>query len=66
MKSDIKNEKLLSAGGSLSQEELGKIMVLDICTLDFWKHGIKQYKLFVDELKNSQYNYYFQNLKEKS
>jgi oligoendopeptidase F len=41
VKSDIKNEKLLSAGGSLSQEELGKIVVLDIETLDFWKHGMK-------------------------
>jgi len=41
----------------VSQEELDKIMVLDITTLDFWKLRMKQNKVFVDELKNSQNNF---------
>ena len=46
-----KFKKLLSAGGSLSPEELGKIVGLDITRPDFWELGIKQYKEFVDELE---------------
>lgn len=46
-----KFKKLLSAGGSLSSEELGKIVGLDITKQDFWKLGIKQYGYFVDELE---------------
>jgi len=41
----------------VSQEELDKIMVLDITTLGFWKLRMKQNKVFVDELKNSQNNF---------
>ena len=46
-----KFKKLLKAGGSLSPEELGKIMDLDITKPDFWKLGIKQYEEFVNQLE---------------
>ena len=46
-----KFKKLLSAGGSVSPEELGKIVGLDITTPDFWNLGMKQYGVFVDELE---------------
>ena len=46
-----KFKKLLSAGGSLSPEELGKIVGLDITKPDFWKLGMKQYEEFVDDLE---------------
>ena len=46
-----KFKKLLSAGGSVSPEELGKIVGLDITTPDFWNLGMKQYEIFVDELE---------------
>ncbi|MFX1494202.1 MAG: M3 family oligoendopeptidase [Promethearchaeota archaeon] len=46
-----KFKKLLSAGGSLSTEELSKIMGLDVTKPDFWKLGIKQYEDFVDKLE---------------
>ncbi len=47
----IKFKKLLRAGGSLSPEELGKIVGLDITKPDFWQLGMKQYEAFVDELE---------------
>ncbi len=46
-----KFKKLLSAGGSLSTEELSKIVGLDVIKPDFWKLGIKQYEDFVDQLE---------------
>ena len=46
-----KIKQFLSAGGSLSPEELGKIVGLDITTPDFWNLGMKQYEIFVDELE---------------
>ena len=46
-----KFRKLLSAGGSISPEELGKMVGLDITTPDFWNLGMKQYEVFVDELE---------------
>jgi len=46
-----KFKKLLSSGGSVSSEELGKIVGLDITTPDFWNLGMKQYEIFVDELE---------------
>jgi len=46
-----KFKKLLSAGGSVSSEELGKIVGLDITTPDFWNLGMNQYGVFVDELE---------------
>jgi oligoendopeptidase F len=46
-----KFKKLLSAGGSLTPEELGKIVDLDISKPDFWKQGMKQYETLVDELE---------------
>ena len=46
-----KFKKLLSAGGSVSPEELGKIVGLDITSPDFWNLGMKQYGVFVDELE---------------
>ncbi|MFX1593889.1 MAG: hypothetical protein ACFFCL_14445, partial [Promethearchaeota archaeon] len=46
-----KFKKLLSAGGSQSPEELGKIVGLDVNKPDFWQLGMKQYEEFVDELE---------------
>ncbi|NVM38521.1 MAG: hypothetical protein HWN81_23215 [Candidatus Lokiarchaeota archaeon] len=46
-----KFKKLLIAGGSLSPEELGKIVGVDITKPDFWQLGTKQYEEFVDELE---------------
>ncbi|MFW9818349.1 MAG: M3 family metallopeptidase [Candidatus Thorarchaeota archaeon] len=46
-----KFKKLLSAGSSLSPEELGKIVDLDITKPDFWQLGMKQYEEFVDQLE---------------
>ncbi|MFX1316592.1 MAG: M3 family metallopeptidase [Promethearchaeota archaeon] len=46
-----KFKKLLATGGSLSPEELGSIVGLDVTKPDFWELGIKQYKEFVDELE---------------
>lgn len=47
-----KFKKLLSSGGSLSPEELGRIVRLDITKPDFWKLGIKQYEDFVNQLES--------------
>lgn len=47
-----KYKKLISSGGSISAEELGKIVGLDITKPDFWKLGIKQYEDFVNQLEN--------------
>ncbi len=46
-----KFKKLLREGGSLSPEELAKIVGLDITKPDFWKLGIKQYEDFVNQLE---------------
>ncbi|MFX1322949.1 MAG: M3 family oligoendopeptidase [Promethearchaeota archaeon] len=46
-----KFKKLLAAGGSLSAEDLGKIVGLDVTKKDFWKLGIKQYEDFVNQLE---------------
>ena len=46
-----KFKKLLAAGGSVSPEELGKFVGLDITKKDFWNLGIKQYGDFVDQLE---------------
>ncbi len=46
-----KFKKLLSSGGSLSPEELGKIVGLDISKPEFWELGIKQYEEFVNQLE---------------
>ena len=46
-----KFKKLLTAGGSLSPVELGKIVGLDITKSEFWELGIKQYDDFVTELE---------------
>ncbi len=46
-----KFKKLLAAGGSLSPEDLGKIVGLDITKQDFWELGIKQYADFVNQLE---------------
>ena len=46
-----KFKELLSAGGSLSTEELSKIVGLDVTKPDFWNLGIKQYEDFVDQLE---------------
>jgi len=46
-----KFKKILAAGGSLSSEDLGKIVGLDVTKKDFWKLGIKQYEDFVNQLE---------------
>ncbi|MFX1346695.1 MAG: M3 family metallopeptidase [Promethearchaeota archaeon] len=47
-----KFRKLLAVGGSVSAEELGRIVGLDITKKDFWALGIKQYEDFVNQLEN--------------
>jgi len=44
--------KVLSAGGSLSPEEIANIVGLDITKPEFWELGIKQYAEFVNQLEN--------------
>ncbi len=46
-----KFKKILAAGGSLSPEDLGKTVGLDVTKKDFWKLGIKQYEDFVNQLE---------------
>ncbi|MFX0021322.1 MAG: M3 family metallopeptidase [Candidatus Hermodarchaeota archaeon] len=46
-----KFKSLLSAGGSLSPEELGNIVDLDITNPKFWQLGMKQYEEWVAELE---------------
>jgi oligoendopeptidase F len=46
-----KFKRLLKAGGSVSPEELGRIVGLDITTSDFWNLGMDQYRVFVEELE---------------
>ncbi|MFX1566948.1 MAG: M3 family metallopeptidase [Promethearchaeota archaeon] len=46
-----KFKKLLSLGDSLSPEELGKIVGMDVTKPDFWQLGIKQFEEFVEELE---------------
>lgn len=48
-----KFKKLLAAGGSLSPEDLGKIVGLDITKQDFWELGIKQYEAFVNAFEKA-------------
>ncbi|MBY8990176.1 MAG: M3 family oligoendopeptidase [Candidatus Lokiarchaeota archaeon] len=47
-----KFKKLLAAGGSVSPEELGNIVGLDITKQDFWDLGIKQYEDFTNQLES--------------
>jgi oligoendopeptidase F len=47
-----KFKKLLAAGGSLSPEDLGEIVGLDITKQDFWELGIKQYEDFVNQVED--------------
>ncbi|MHA1916184.1 MAG: M3 family oligoendopeptidase [Promethearchaeota archaeon] len=46
-----KFKKLLAAGGSLSPEDLGDIVGLDITKKEFWNLGIQQYEDFVNQLE---------------
>jgi len=46
-----KFKKVLSAGGSISPVEIGKIVGLDITNPDFWKLGMKQFEHFFEELE---------------
>ncbi|MHA1508903.1 MAG: M3 family metallopeptidase [Promethearchaeota archaeon] len=48
-----KFKKLLAAGGSLSPEDLGELVGLDITKQDFWELGIKQYEAFVNEFEKA-------------
>lgn len=47
-----KYKKFLSMGGSLSPEELSKIVGLDITKPEFWQLGMTQFEEFVDELED--------------
>jgi oligoendopeptidase F len=42
----------LSTGSSRSPREIGKIMGLDVATLDFWKGGMDVFERFVHELED--------------
>jgi oligoendopeptidase F len=46
-----KFEKVLSAGGSISPAEIGKIVGLDVTDPSFWKLGMRQFEHFVEELE---------------
>jgi len=46
-----KFKKLLSAGGSVSPEELGTFVGMDISKSDFWNLGMNQYDSFLNELE---------------
>ncbi|MHA1211031.1 MAG: M3 family metallopeptidase, partial [Candidatus Heimdallarchaeota archaeon] len=46
-----KFNKILEAGGSLSPDELGKMIGLDITKPEFWELGMKQYEYFLLELE---------------
>ncbi|MHA1738087.1 MAG: M3 family metallopeptidase [Candidatus Heimdallarchaeota archaeon] len=46
-----KFKKILAAGGSLSPQDLGKMIGLDITKPEFWNLGMKQYEYFVLELE---------------
>jgi oligoendopeptidase F len=46
-----KFKKMLTAGGSVSPLDIGKMVDLDIGDPDFWKLGTKQYEYFVKELE---------------
>ncbi|MHA2185760.1 MAG: M3 family oligoendopeptidase [Promethearchaeota archaeon] len=46
-----KFKKLLAAGGSLSPEDLGNLVGLDITNKEFWKLGLQQYEDFVNQLE---------------
>jgi oligoendopeptidase F len=48
-----KFKKLLAAGGSLSPEDIGALVGLDITKQDFWELGIKQYEAFVNEFEKA-------------
>jgi len=46
-----KFKKVLSAGGSISPVEIGKIVGFDITSPSFWNLGMKQFEHFVEELE---------------
>jgi oligoendopeptidase F len=43
--------KALSAGGSMSPLEIGKIVGLNVAAPDFWNGGLKVFERFIDELE---------------
>jgi oligoendopeptidase F len=48
-----KMEKALSAGGSISPVEIGKILGLNVEAPNFWTNGGKIFKRFVDDLEKT-------------
>ncbi|MHA1239627.1 MAG: M3 family oligoendopeptidase [Promethearchaeota archaeon] len=48
-----KFKRLLAAGGSLSPEDLGELVGVDITKQDFWELGINQYEAFVNEFEKA-------------
>ena len=46
-----KFKKVLSVGSSMSPVEIGKIVGMDVTAPAFWKLGMKQYELFINELE---------------
>jgi oligoendopeptidase F len=47
-----KMKQMLSAGGSLSPQEIAKIAGYDTTTKEFWQIGIKQYEHFLKQLED--------------
>ena len=43
--------KALSAGGSLSPLQIGKIVGLDVAAPDFWSGSLKVFKGFIENLE---------------
>jgi oligoendopeptidase F len=48
-----KFKEALSAGGSLSPVQIGKIFGLDVTKPEFWKLGMKQFEHFLEELEKT-------------
>jgi oligoendopeptidase F len=46
-----KLEKALSAGGSVSPMEIGKIVGLDVADAGFWGGGLKVFERFIVDLE---------------
>jgi oligoendopeptidase F len=46
-----KLEKALSAGSSISPNEIGKIVGLNVAAPDFWSKGIKTFQRFISDLE---------------
>ena len=43
--------KMLSAGGSMSPLEIGKVVGLNVAAPEFWRSGVKVFERFIDDLE---------------